>query len=105
MNYVVFQIIGVNDMKLSIKLVLLSSMLTLLSIVIGFVSIAGMSNINSDVKEISKNWLPTVKVVGELNSMVNEYRRNELAHIVTKDDTMMRQYENKIGSSGFSVGR
>jgi methyl-accepting chemotaxis protein len=96
MNYVVLQIIGVNDMKLSIKLVLLSSMLTLLSIVIGFVSIAGMSNINSDVKEISKNWLPTVKIVGELNSMVNEYRRNELAHIVTKDDTMMRQYENKI---------
>ena len=83
-------------MKLSIKLVLLATMLTVLSLVIGLVSIAGMSTINSDVKEISENWLPTVKVVGEINSMVNEYRRNELVHILSTDEAMMRQYEKKI---------
>ena len=83
-------------MKLSSKLILLTATLTLLSIIIGFMSITAMSSINGDVKEISENWLPTVKVVGELNSMVNEFRRNELAHIVTRDEAMMRQYENKI---------
>ena len=83
-------------MKLSIKLGLLATVLTIFSIIIGFISIASMSSINDDVKEISQNWLPTVKVVGELNSMVNEYRRNELVHIVTTDEAMMRQYEKKI---------
>ncbi len=83
-------------MKLSIKLGLLATVLTAFSIIIGFISIASMSSINEDVKEISQNWLPTVKVVGELNSMVNEYRRNELVHILTTDEAMMRQYEKKI---------
>ena len=83
-------------MKLSIKLVSLAAILTVFSMIIGFVSISSMASINKEVKEISQNWLPTVKTVGELNSMVNEYRRNELAHIVSTDESMMRQYENKI---------
>ena len=83
-------------MKLSSKLILLAAILTFLSIIIGFMSITSMSSINNEVNEISQNWLPTVKVVGELNSMVNEFRRNELAHIVTRDEALMRQYENKI---------
>ena len=83
-------------MKLSIKLVSLAAILTVFSMIIGFISISSMDSINKEVKEISQNWLPTVKTVGELNSMVNEYRRNELAHIVSTDESMMRQYENKI---------
>ena len=83
-------------MKLSIKLVFLTVLLTVFSIIIGFISVIGMSSINKDVKDISENWLPTIKVVGELNSMVNEYRRNELVHIITTDESTMRQYENKL---------
>lgn len=89
---------GSMDMKLSQKLILLATILTLFSIVIGSLSIMGMSNINSDVKEISKNWLPTIKVVSELSGMVSEYRRNELVHILTNDDTLMRTYESKIST-------
>ena len=83
-------------MRLSIKLVFLAVLLTAFSIIIGFVSVVGMSSINKDVKDISENWLPTIKSVGEINSMVNEYRRNELVHILTTDESVMRQYENKI---------
>ena len=83
-------------MKLSQKLVLLAAVLTLFSMIIGSLSIWGMSNINNDVKDISKNWLPTIKVVGELSGMVNEYRRNELVHILATDEALMREYENKI---------
>ena len=90
-------------MKLSIKLVFLTALLTAFSIIIGFISVIGMSSINKDVKDISENWLPTIKVVGELNSMVNEYRRNELVHILTTDESTMRQYENKIQSLTGSI--
>ena len=90
-------------MRLSIKLVLLAVLLTAFSIIIGFVSVVGMSSINKDVKDISGNWLPTIKVVGEINSMVNEYRRNELIHILTTDQSLMRQYENKIQSLTGSI--
>src|SRR5690348_16426872 len=90
-------------MRFSIKLVFFAVLLMVFSIIIGFVSIAGMSSINKDVKDISENWLPTIKVVGEINSMVNEYRRNELVHILTTDESVMRTYEHKIQNLTASI--
>jgi methyl-accepting chemotaxis protein len=83
-------------MKLSLKLILFAALLTSLSIVIGILSIFEMSHINKDTQELSKNWLPTIKVVGELNGLVNEYRRNELVHILATDESLMREYEGKL---------
>ncbi len=83
-------------MKLSRKLVLLAAILTIFSIIIGAMSIVEMANINNDVKNISTNWLPTIRVIGELESMVGEYRRNELIHIVSNDKAVMAEYENKL---------
>ncbi len=90
-------------MRISIKLVFFAVLLTAFSIIIGFVSVVGMSSINKDVKDISENWLPTIKVAGEINSMVNEYRRNELVHILATDESLMRQYENKIQNLAGSI--
>ena len=87
-------------MKLSTKLITTATILTLLSIVIGSLSIYEMAKINSNTQDLSKNWLPTIKVVGELNGLVNEYRRNELVHILATDDTLMREYEQKINNVG-----
>lgn len=83
-------------MKLSTKLTLLSSVLTLLSLIIGCFSIYEMSNINNNTQDLSQNWLPTIKVVGELNGLVNDYRRSELVHILTTDQSIMREYEDRL---------
>lgn len=73
-----------------------ASLLTAFSIIIGSLSIVGMANINTEVTNISTNWLPAIKVVGELGGMVGEYRRNEFAHILTSDEVQMRGYEKSI---------
>ena len=87
-------------MKLSTKLITTATILTLLSIVIGSLSIYEMGRINSNTQDLSTNWLPTIKVVGELNGLVNEYRRSELVHILATDDALMREYEQKINNVG-----
>lgn len=83
-------------MKLSLKLTLSSCILIVLSIVIGILSIYEMSKIDYNTKELSTNWLPTIKVVGELNGLINDYRRNELVHILLTDESAMREYEQKL---------
>lgn len=55
-----------------------------------------MTKINSATQDLSKNWLPTIKVIGELNGLVNEYRRNELVHILATEESLMREYEDKL---------
>ncbi len=83
-------------MKLSHKLIISSSILICISILIGLISIYGMSQINANTQDLSKNWLPTIKIVGELNNSINEYRRNEFVQIMLRDEKTVQQYENKI---------
>ena len=83
-------------MKLSVKLVALSAILSSFSVIIGLLSMLAMSNMNKDTQDLSKNWLPTIKVVGELNGFVNEYRRNELVHILSNDEALTKEYENRL---------
>lgn len=83
-------------MKLSAKLITLSAILSSFSVIIGLLSMLGMSNMNKDTQDLSKNWLPTIKVISELNGFVNEYRRNELVHILSNDDALTREYENRL---------
>ena len=83
-------------MKLSSKLIATATILTLLSIVIGSISIYEMSKIHTSTQALSKNWWPTIQLVGELNGLVNEYRRNELVHILATDSKLKSEYEQKI---------
>lgn len=87
-------------MKLSSKLIATATILTLLSIVIGSISIYEMSKIHTSTQALSKNWLPTIQLVGELNGLVNEYRRNELVHILAADSKLKSEYEQKIIAIG-----
>jgi len=82
--------------KLSSKLIIFSSILIFLTLVIGTLSIVQMSQINFNTQELSKNWLPTIKTAGELSGLVNEYRRNELVHILVTEESLMREYESKL---------
>ena len=86
-------------MKLSAKLITLSAILSSFSVIIGVLSILGMSTMNKDTQDLSKNWLPTIKVVGELNGFVNEYRRNELVYILSTDEALTKEYENRLSKA------
>ena len=79
-------------MKLSAKLITLAAVLSSFSVIIGLLAMFGMSSMNKDTQDLSKNWLPTIKVVGELNGFVNEYRRNELVHILSTDEALTKEY-------------
>jgi len=85
-------------MKLSTKLILSLSILILLSIAIGLFSINRMSSINKETNELATNWLPTIKVVGELNDLLSQFRRKELLHVLTTDETAMRENEAALSN-------
>jgi len=85
-------------MRLSTKLILSFSILILLSTVIGLFSINRMSSINKETNELATNWLPTIKVVGELNDLLSQFRRKELLHVLITDEIAMRENETALSS-------
>ncbi len=90
-------------MKLSTKLILSLSLLLCLSIVIGVLSINMMSSINKNTNELATNWLPTIKVVGELNDLLSQFRRRELLHVITTNESDMRANEQMLSQLSQAV--
>ena len=77
-------------MKLSLKLILLSSILMIFSISISVLSLYRMSDINIQTQELATNWLPSIKLAAQLNLTVNGFRRFELVHILLSDPIEMK---------------
>lgn len=81
-------------MKLSMKLILLSTILMLFSISISTISLYRMTDINNKTQELSTNWLPSMKLAAQLNLTFNGFRRFELVHILLSDPVEMKRYES-----------
>jgi len=83
-------------MKLSIKLILLSVILSSFAVITGALSLIEMNSINQNTQEIIKNWLPSIKIIGEINTRINSYRRYELARMVVNGEQEKQYYTSLI---------
>ncbi|WP_027191562.1 methyl-accepting chemotaxis protein [Fundidesulfovibrio putealis] len=83
-------------MKLSHKLILSFSFILLTSCLLGAVGYFGMASIFKDANELATNWMPTIKVVSEIESETNRFRRTQMLHILTTSETDMRQLEKEM---------
>src|ERR1035441_9935501 len=69
-----------SKMKIAPKLGLgFGSVLTLMAI-LGVFSLMQLSKINSSTVDIATNWLPGIKVLGEIRYIMSTERRYELYH-------------------------
>jgi methyl-accepting chemotaxis protein len=71
-----------SHFKISIKLGIGFGVMVLLATLIGAVSMVQMGRIDVDTTELSENWLPSIKVVGDLQALLNDIRRAELQHVI-----------------------
>ncbi len=57
--------------------------------IVGLLAVRGMQTINTHTEQIAKNWLPSVRVLGELRSAIN-LNRAQLRAYMTADTTEER---------------
>lgn len=82
-----------TNLKLSTLLRLAFGLLALLLILAVSVAIWQMGSMNSNVTDISSNWLPRSVNQGEWKSLVAVYRTQVGQHAMTNADTMMESAE------------
>lgn len=71
----------------------------LLIVMTSFISvfaIVEMGRINNSTQEIATSWLPSIKLIGEIQEVTNEIREAESDHILALDDKTMTEIEGKI---------
>ncbi len=62
------------------------ALLLLAMTIVGLLAVRGMQTINTHTEQIAKNWLPSVRVLGELRSAIN-LNRAQLRAYMTADTT------------------
>ena len=74
-----------NNLKIGKKLALGFGIVELLMITLGVFSIIQLSKVNASTVDIATNWLPSVKVLGQIHSITADIRRHELNHVLRTD--------------------
>jgi methyl-accepting chemotaxis protein len=82
-----------QNLKIGKKLAVGFGMVLVLMVALGIVSLSRMSKLNGSTVDIATNWLPSVRILGEMASDVADVRRLELRHILSTDKSSMDKSE------------
>ena len=83
------------DMSLSRKLGAGFGLVCLLTAALGCISLRAMSVLNGSTVEIDSSWLPSVRVLGEVENAANSYRRAEINVLVCPTAACVEQYRGR----------
>ena len=73
---------SLNRWKIGTRLTAAFGTVIALAVVLGFSGILGVRAVNAGASELADNWLPSVKILGEIAESANTMRRAELRHVL-----------------------
>ncbi len=71
-----------SNFKIRIKLLVGFAAIVLLTALTGLLSILQMGRIDDAIADLSENWLPSIKIVAQVQAVLNDTRRAELQHVL-----------------------
>jgi methyl-accepting chemotaxis protein len=95
----------VNDVSIRAKLVFSFSFIVLLVLILGAFSTNRMSVVNNLSTEIAQSWLPSVRAVGHLSTLVNYFRVKEGRHVLASNEASMGEVESDLQEIKQSVDK
>ena len=69
-----------SNTRISVKLGLAFFVMVLLTAAIGGFALVQLARINANTEEMASNWLPSIKYVGEMQGLLNDFRQAETQH-------------------------
>ncbi|EKO37710.1 MAG: methyl-accepting chemotaxis protein, partial [Solidesulfovibrio magneticus str. Maddingley MBC34] len=88
-----------SRVRLSTKLIAAFALLIVLQVGGNVVSLAVLGNIDKSVDDLSTNWLPSVEAISDVAQSIQTLRRQELLHILSTDETVMRNYDARYAEA------
>ena len=85
-----------QTMKLGTRLGLAFLAMLMLTVAVGGFALSRLSQVNASTVEIATNWLPSIKMLGEIRATANQIRRVEADHLMADTLTEMDAMEKRI---------
>ncbi|AWI88884.1 methyl-accepting chemotaxis protein [Methylobacterium sp. DM1] len=90
----------VRTLSIRSKLIGSFTILTILVLGLGALSLGGLSHINGHLQTIQRNWLPSVRVAGEVDALTGRYNTSLLRHVLTTDAKSLATVETDVVQRG-----
>ena len=87
-----------QNMKVAGKLGLGFGLILLFIVGLGIMSLQRMSVVNEQSTILAENWMPSIKVVEEINTNTSDLRLYEFEHVLTQTPQDMEKVEDKMDS-------
>ena len=76
---------NLSNFKIGSKLFAVFAAIVAMTAGLGLFALAQMSAVNANVADIATNWLPTIKVLGDMQNSINQIRRAEAQMSIVTD--------------------
>jgi len=94
-----------GDMKIPTKLTMAFVVLALLTLGTSVLSLVRMSGTNDRVMEITDNWLPSVRVLANLDAAVMEHRMFEIGHMLAATDANIAEMDDRVRATRAKIAK
>jgi methyl-accepting chemotaxis protein len=92
--------VAFGNLSIRSKLIGSFSILTAVVLGLGLLSLGGLSRINGHLQTIERNWLPSVRTVGEIDALTGRYNTSLLRHVLTIDAKSLSAVEGDVLQRG-----
>lgn len=92
-----------KNLRIRTKLMLLVLVTIASLVILGFTSIILMNSMNQSSTVIAENWMPSIIVAEELNTLTSDYRIQEYKHIIVQTANEMASIEDKLDDLGTQI--
>jgi methyl-accepting chemotaxis protein len=85
-----------GHLRVQFKIMVAVGVVVALTVGIGLLSIMSLQSVNGATVEVTTNWLPSVKVVQQLNTNTSDFRIAEYRHVGSLTPETMKVAEQKL---------
>ncbi|MFT3929122.1 MAG: methyl-accepting chemotaxis protein [Spongiibacteraceae bacterium] len=87
-----------KNLTVAAKMGLGFGIVLILMLVMGAVTINRMNRVNEQSTNMAKNWMPSIRVVEEINTNTSDFRVAELQHVIADKADDMQHFEQQMAT-------
>jgi methyl-accepting chemotaxis protein len=87
-----------RDMKIATRISLGFATVLLLMLGMGLFALQQMALVNAKSSEIADNWLPSIKLLKDMDTVTSDYRTLELEHVIAETPADMQRIETETAA-------
>ena len=88
-----------SNMKIGVKLAAAFAAIMLVTALTGGFAVKQLAAINANTEDIATNWLPSIKVLGQMRNEIANFRTLEYRHVLSLDDKEMDGLDKQLAES------